>query len=92
MPLFNIEYSHPVLSFTIYAFLMAFIISIAFAINEEIDWRIRMKTHNEKVKIKLFSHFIISFFVISIFYSMMYYLFGFGSNLFPLCTYKKFCK
>ncbi len=92
MPIFRIEYSHPLISFIIYGLIMAFIISIAFAVNEEVDWRIQNKPHYEKVKIKLLSHFIISFFTISIFYSIMYYLFGFGSNLFPLCTYKKFCQ
>ena len=92
MVLFNLQYSHPVLSFIVYGVLTAFIIAVAFVINELIDRRIKDKNPSERIKIRLLTHFIISFSVIFILYVVLFYLFGFGSNLFPICTYKKFCK
>lgn len=93
MVLFHLEYSNPIISFIIYGFITAFIIAIAFVINELIDLRIKNNNNpSERIKIRLFTHFVISFSVIFILYIVMYYLFGFGSNLFPICSYKKFCK
>ena len=92
MVLFQLQYSHPILSFIVYGAITAFIIAFAFVINEMIDVRIKMKSDSERIKIKLVTHFIISFTVIFILYIVLFYLFGFGSNLFPICTYKKFCK
>lgn len=92
MVLFQLQYSHPILSFIIYGAITAFIIAFAFVMNEIIDARIKMKSDSERIKIKLVTHFIISFSVIFILYIVLFYLFGFGSNLFPICTYKKFCK
>lgn len=91
-PLFFLQYSHPVTSFFVYGFTMAIIIAIAFAVNDEIDWQVRFKPHRERIRIKMLSHFIIAFFVVSILYIILYYLFGFGSNLFPLCSYVENCK
>jgi len=92
MVLFHLEYSHPVVSFIVYGIITAFIIAFAFVMNEIIDVRIKMKSDSERIKIKLVTHFIISFTVIFILYIVLFYLFGFGSNLFPICTYKKFCR
>jgi len=92
MVLFQLQYSHPILSFIVYGIITAFIIAFAFVMNEIIDVRIKMKSDSERIKIKLVTHFIISFSVIFILYVVLFYLFGFGSNLFPICTYKKFCK
>jgi HKD family nuclease len=92
MVLFNLEYSHPIISFIVYGLATAFIIAVAFIVNEIIDIRIKDKNPSQRIKIRLLTHFIISFIVIFILYIVLYYLFGFGSNLFPICTYKKFCK
>lgn len=91
MVLFNLRYSHPIISFIVYALMTSFIIAIAFVINELIDRRIKDKNPSERIRIRLLTHFIISFTVIFILYIVLFYLFGFGSNLFPICTYKKFC-
>jgi hypothetical protein len=91
MVLFNLQYSHPVVSFIVYSIITAFIISVAFVINEIIDLKIKDKSPSERIKIRLLTHFIISFSVIFILYVVLFYLFGFGSNLFPICSYKKFC-
>jgi hypothetical protein len=92
MVLFNLQYSHPILSFIVYGSITAFIIAFAFVINEMIDIRIKDKKPSERIRIRLLTHFIISFSVIFILYIVLFYLFGFGSNLFPICTYEKFCK
>jgi hypothetical protein len=91
MVLFNLQYTHPVISFIVYSLITAFIIAVAFVINELIDRRIKDKNPSERIKIRLLTHFSISFSVIFILYIVLFYLFGFGSNLFPICTYKKFC-
>jgi len=91
MVLFNLEYSHPVVSFVVYSLITAFIIAIAFVINEIIDLKIKDKKPSERIKIRLLTHFIISFTVIFILYVVLFYLFGLGSHLFPICSYKKFC-
>lgn len=91
MVVFNLQYSHPIISFIIYGLMTSFIIAVAFVINEIIDLRIKDKSPSERIKIRLLTHFIISFSVIFILYIALFYLFGFGSNLFPICTYKKFC-
>jgi len=91
MVLFNLQYSHPIISFIVYALMTSFIIAVAFVINELIDLRIKDKIPSERIKIRLLTHFIISFSVIFILYVVLFYLFGFGSNSFPICTYKKFC-
>ena len=92
MVLFNLQYSNPIISFIVYALMTSFIIAVAFVINEIIDLRIKDKSPSERIKIRLLTHFIISFSVIFILYVVLYYLFGFSSNIFPICTYKKFCK
>ncbi len=91
MVLFNLKYTHPIISFIVYALMTSFIIAIAFVINELIDRRIKDKNPSERIRIRLLTHFVISFSVIFILYIVLFYLFGFGSNLFPICTYKKFC-
>ena len=91
MVLFNLQYTHPIISFIVYALMTSFIIAIAFVINELIDRRIKDKNPSERIRIRLLTHFVISFSVIFILYIVLFYLFGFGSNLFPICTYKKFC-
>ncbi len=91
MVLFNLQYTHPIISFIVYALMTSFIIAIAFVINELIDRRIKDKNPSERIRIRLLTHFGISFSVIFILYIVLFYLFGFGSNLFPICTYKKFC-
>jgi len=91
MVLFNLQYTHPILSFIVYGAITAFIIAIAFVINELIDRRIKDKKPSERIKIRLLTHFIISFTVIFVLYVVLFYLFGFGSNLFPICSYRKFC-
>jgi len=92
MVLFNLQYSHPIISFIVYALMTSFIIAVAFVINEIIDLKIKDKSPSERIKIRLLTHFVISFSVIFILYIVLFYLFGFGSNSFPICTYKKFCK
>jgi hypothetical protein len=92
MVLFNLQYSHPIISFIVYGLMTAFIIAVAFVINELIDRRIKDKKPSERIKLRFLSHFVISFSVIFILYIVLFYVFGFGSNLFPICAYKKFCK
>jgi len=92
MVLFNLQYSHPIISFIVYALMTSFIIAVAFVINELIDRKIKENNNpSERIKVRFLSHFIISFSVIFILYVVLFYLFGFGSNSFPICTYKKFC-
>lgn len=93
MVLFNLQYSHPIFSFIVYGLMTAFIIAVAFVINELIDRKIKENNNpSERIKVRFLSHFVISFTVIFILYIILFYLFGLGSNLFPICTYKKFCK
>ena len=68
MVLFNLQYSHPIISFIVYALMTSFIIAVAFVINEIIDLRIKDKSPSERIKIRFLSHFVISFTVIFILY------------------------
>ena len=64
----------------------AFIIAVAFVINELIDRKIKENNNpSERIKARFLSYFVISFTVIFILYIVLFYLF-------PICAYKKFCK
>ncbi len=92
MPLFNFQYFHPILSFFLYAVCLAIMMSIAFAIDDHITWNIRYKERKERYKIKILVHFCITILVVFTTLTFLYYMFGLGSNYFPLCEYKKLCK
>ena len=69
MVLFNLQYSHPIISFIVYALMTSFIIAVAFVINELIDRKIKENNNpSERIKARFLSHFVISFTVIFILY------------------------
>lgn len=92
MALYPIIYNHPLISFLIYSLTISIVISLVFGLDDYLSWEIKDKPRKERFKIKVIFHFLISFLLLFIVLASLYYLFGFGSNLFPICSYKKFCK
>lgn len=90
-PLFELRNYHPLYSFFIYGITLSIIITFAFLIDDEIDRYIRFRPHKERVKIKSIVHFFTNLVGIFLVFTVSYYFFGIGTNLFPLCSYKKFC-
>lgn len=92
IPLYNIPYSNPYVSFLVYSIIIALAIAFAFLVNEYIDTKIKYKTQNERYRIRFFSHLIVAliftFFVITLFFL----LFGWGQSFYPVCTFVDHCK
>jgi len=92
MPLFNITYHHPLISFLVYGLSVGIIITVAFCLHEYINEMIRDKSPSEKMRIKIAVHFFGNLISVFLVMSFLYYTFGFGTNYFPMCSYTKFCK
>lgn len=92
MVLFPLTYYHPLISFFIYAITISLVVSSVFFLDEYLSWYIENKPLKEKLKIKVTFHMFVSFIILFVILVTLYYLFGFGTHLFPICSYKKFCK
>lgn len=90
-PLFELRNYHPLFSFFLYGITLSIILTLAFLINDEVDRNIMHRPHKERIKIKTAVHFFTNLVGVFLVFAISYYLFGIGTNLFPLCSYKKFC-
>jgi len=88
----DLIYDNPYMSFLVNAIIVAFVVSVAFGINEYLDDRYKKYELKKRAGLKIIIHFTISFFSSLLVVTLLYVLFGIGSHYFPLCSYPINCK